>query len=196
MKGDWFIMHPTCVHPQRSWRTRLLTTLAQQATERAQHVFARLLFAMGFVALALWCTVRPLGDPVPPLYGIGFRTGWIMARLLMPLLTILGGLGMLVGGGAPLRQSAGRHWAIAGAVLLFASGAGALGRHGLHPLATGHWSLTGSQLVVLVLGAFMALAMQTALLTMLRAIAALLGTAPVWWARRWLRTHRMPVSDQ
>ena len=181
---------------QHPWGTRLLTALAQHETERAQHVFARLLFAMVFVALALWCTVRPFGNTVPPIYGIGFRTGWIMARLLMPLLAILGGLGMLVGGVAPLRQSAGRHWAIAGAVLLFASGAGALGRHVLPLLATGHWSLTGSQLVVLVLGAFMALALQTALLTMLRAIAALLGTAPVWGARRWLRTHRMPVSEQ
>jgi hypothetical protein len=135
---------------------------------------------MALAASLVWFTAHPFGDTVPPIYRIGFRSGWIIASLLMPVLAILYGL-------TTSYHSAGRHWFIAGILMLTGTAPVNLSRHFLHPLTAGHWTLTGSQIVIVILGAFLALAMQVALLAVIRSVVALMGIAPAWGARRLLR---------
>lgn len=182
------------VNPQHPWGTRLLTALAQLETERGWRVWLRLFSALVMAAALLWFTVRPFGDTVPPIYWLGFRTGWIIASLILPLGAFFGGLAMHLAEATPIRQGAGRHWFIAGVILFLAAAPASLSPRFLHPLATGHWTLGGSQVVLLVFGAFMGLAIMGALLAIVQAGVALLGTAPIWGARRWLRRRGLSPS--
>lgn len=177
------MMNPI-VNPKHPWGTRLLTALAQLETERGWRVWLRLFSALVMAAALLWFTVRPFGDTVPPIYWLGFRTGWIIASLFLPLVAFFGGLAMHLGAATPIRQGAGRHWSIAGVILFLAMVPASLSHHVLHPLTAGHWTLGGGQLVILVFGAFMGLAIMGALLAIVQAGVSLLGIAPIWGARR------------
>lgn len=180
-------------NPQRSWPIRLLMALAQNETERGGRVLLRLFMVLVLTASILWFTARPFGDTVPPIYWLGWRVGWWLAGFLMPLLAIAYGASLHIGATTPPRQSAGRHWLIAGVAMLFGMGAVDLSRHFLHPLAAGHWTLSGGQIFVLVMGAFLALAIQAVLLAVLRSATALIVTVPVWAARSLLRRWGRPT---
>ncbi|MDA8204944.1 MAG: hypothetical protein M0Z36_02675 [Thermaerobacter sp.] len=96
---------------------------------------------------------------------------------------------MHLGTATPIQQGAGRHWSTAGVLVFLTVAPASLRHHALHPLTVGHRSLGGGQVVILVFGAFMGLAIMGALLAVVRAVVSVLGATPVWGARRWLR-HR------
>ncbi len=169
-----------------SWSTRWLRALAQQEAERGSRVFLRLGLALTLAAAILWFTIRPFGTTPPPLYWIGFRVGEIMASVLVPLIAVLYGVSAGFGARTPDHRRAARHWLLAGVALLI--GTTLVNFHRvLSPLITGHWVLTGGQVVVLVGGAFVALATQGVLLALLRSGVALWEALLIWGGRRFLR---------
>ncbi|PSR25227.1 MAG: hypothetical protein C7B46_20725, partial [Sulfobacillus benefaciens] len=112
--------------------------------------------------------------------------GWVMASVFIPLMALLYGVGAGLGARTPDHRRVARHWLLAGGALLIDTTLVNLPRV-LSPLATGHWVLTGSQVVVLVGGAFVALAIQGVLLALLRAGIALWEALLIWGGRRVLR---------